>query len=158
MTPAVVRKNAHGGPQVRRNTRLSLRSGFNGLCRVLPGAEFLWPPSPTDWRSIEGPVGPDNLHQLDTSNGCQDHTVLPYASAPFISRAVFAHGKPALQTRHAPDAAASTATRPNVCDDGQRASSRDGMAGVLVLIWGSGEAEYFLLGSGKRLPVGQINL
>ncbi|SIO03784.1 hypothetical protein SAMN05443247_01557 [Bradyrhizobium erythrophlei] len=25
--------------------------------------------------------------QLDTSNGCQDHTVLPYASAPFVWRA-----------------------------------------------------------------------
>jgi hypothetical protein len=54
---------------------------FYGLCRALPGAEFLWPPSPTDWRSIEGPVGPDNLHQLDTSNGCQDHTVLPSAAS-----------------------------------------------------------------------------
>ena len=81
MTPAVVRKNAHGGPQVRRNTRLSLRSGFNGLWRALPGDEFLLPPSLTDWRLIEGPVGPDNLHQLDTSNGCQDHTVLPSAAS-----------------------------------------------------------------------------
>jgi hypothetical protein len=93
-----------------------------------------------------------NLRRLDTSNGCQDHTVLPYASAPFISRAVFAHGKPALQTRHALDAAASTATRPNVRDDGQRPSARDGMAAVLELIWGSREAEYFLLRNGKRLP------
>ena len=32
--------------------------------------------------------------QLDTSNGCQDHTVLPYASAPFVLRAALAHGKP----------------------------------------------------------------
>ena len=28
-----------------------------------------------------GPVGPDNLHELDTSNGCQDHTVLPSAAS-----------------------------------------------------------------------------
>jgi len=54
---------------------------FYGLCRDLPGAEFLWPPSPTDWRLIEGPVGPDNLHRLDTSNGCQDHAVLPSAAS-----------------------------------------------------------------------------
>jgi hypothetical protein len=80
MTPAVVRKNAHGGPQVRRNTRPSLRSGFTAY-GALPGAEFLWPPSLTDWRSIEGPVGPDNLHQLDTSNGCQNHTLLPSAAS-----------------------------------------------------------------------------
>jgi hypothetical protein len=32
---------------------------FYGLCRDLPGAEFLWPPSLTDWRLIESPVGPD---------------------------------------------------------------------------------------------------
>ena len=56
------------------------------------------------------------------------------------------------------NAAASTATRPNVRDDGQRPSSRDGMAEVLVLIWGDGETEYFLLSNGNRLPVGQINL
>jgi hypothetical protein len=30
--------------------------------------------------------------QLGTSHGCQDHTVLPYASAPYVLRAVFAHG------------------------------------------------------------------
>ena len=49
----------------------------------------------------------------------------------------------ALRTPLAPDAAASTATRPNVRDDGQRPSSRDGMAGVVRVIWGSGEADYF---------------
>ena len=29
--------------------------------------------------------------QLGTSHGCQDHTVLPYASAPYVLRAVSAH-------------------------------------------------------------------
>jgi len=29
-----------------------------------------------------------NLRQLDTSNGCQDHTVLPYASASFVCASV----------------------------------------------------------------------
>jgi hypothetical protein len=42
-------------------------------------------------------------------------------------RAVFAHGpKPACDHHHAPDAAASTATRPNVRDDGQRPSTGTG--------------------------------
>ena len=36
MTPAVVRKNAHGGPQVRRNTRPSLRSGFTAYAALSP--------------------------------------------------------------------------------------------------------------------------
>jgi hypothetical protein len=39
-------------------------------------------------------------------------------------------------TTRAPDAAASTASRPNVRDDGQRPSSRDRIAEVVVLIWG----------------------
>ena len=89
-----------------------------------------------------------NLRQLDTSHGCQDHTVLPYAAssakpssqpvqptkllAKAFKRRSSAHGVrsriTALRTPLAPDAAASTATRPNVRDDGQRPSSlgRDG--------------------------------
>jgi len=55
--PAVMRKNAHDGPQVRRNTRPSLRSGFNGLWRALPGDEFVLPPSLTDWRFLEARSG-----------------------------------------------------------------------------------------------------
>jgi len=30
--------------------------------------------------------------QLGTSHGCQDHTVLPYASAPYVLHALLAHG------------------------------------------------------------------
>src|SRR5882762_6768295 len=84
-----------------------------------------------------------NLRRLDASHGQQDHTVLPYAASTAKNfnqpsagqpkiwrrrlsavrlRAMFAHGKPALRTPFAPDAAASTATRPNVRDDGQRPS------------------------------------
>ena len=105
-----------------------------------------------------------NLRRLDASNGRQNHTVLPYAASSAKNsnqpsagqpkpwrkrlsavrlRAIFAHGKSALRTPLAPDAAASTATRPNVRDDGQRPSSRDGMAGFVRVIWGSREAEYF---------------
>jgi hypothetical protein len=31
-----VRKNAHGGPQVRRNARLSLRDGFTAYAALSP--------------------------------------------------------------------------------------------------------------------------
>src|SRR3982075_1059862 len=52
-----------------------------------------------------------NRHrQLDTSNGCQDHTVLPYALAPFVLRAVARSRKTALRTHLRADAAASTAS------------------------------------------------
>jgi hypothetical protein len=116
-----------------------------------------------------------NFRRLDASNGRQNHTVLPYAassaknsnqpsagrSKPWRKRlsavrlrAIFAHGKSTLRTPLAPDAAASTATRPNVRDDGQRPSSRDGMAGVVGVIWGRGEADYFC----GRGWTGQISL
>src|SRR5215208_4203222 len=37
------------------------------------------------------PVGPTCLHQLDTSNGCQDHTALPSAATSFVSAPQIAH-------------------------------------------------------------------
>jgi hypothetical protein len=63
---------------------ISARNGFNGLFRALPGDEFVV--------TVVGglkvsprPVGPTSLRQLDTSNGCQDHTALPSAEALFVS-------------------------------------------------------------------------
>ena len=116
-----------------------------------------------------------NLRRLDASNGRQNHTVLPYAASPAKNfdqpsagqpkpsrkrlsvvrlRAVARSRTTALRTPLAPDAAASTATRPNVRDDGQRPSSRDGMAGFVRVIWGRGEADYFCV----RGWTGQISL
>src|SRR2546430_11766646 len=46
--------------------------------------------------------------QLGTSHGCQDHTVLPYASAPYVLRAVSAHGR----TRPANNSSRLTLPRP----------------------------------------------
>src|SRR3954469_19921135 len=31
--------------------------------------------------------------KLDTSNGCQDHTVLPYAATPLVPRGLIAHSR-----------------------------------------------------------------
>src|SRR5437868_8151223 len=66
--------------------------------------------------------------QLGTSHGCRDHTVLPYASAPYVLRAVLTHGKPALRTLFAPDAAASTTSRLAFVTIAIRPSCRDGTA------------------------------
>ena len=49
------------------------------------------------------PVGPTCLRQLDTSNGCQDHTASPsastsFVSAPFDRSRVWLNPKPALQS------------------------------------------------------------
>jgi len=75
--------------------------------------------------------------QLDTSHGCQDHTVLPYASASVILRAVPAHGKtcPANNVSRLTQPA-STASRPafvTTCDP-PLLPGRDG--GKAPLIWG----------------------
>ena len=73
----------------------------------------------------------------------QNHTTSPYAAAPFVCALSIAHRswfnpQPALQFTCAPNAAASTASRPNVRDDGQRPFLRDRMAGVLELICPTG--------------------
>jgi hypothetical protein len=60
--------------------------------------------------------------------------------------------RPAIPS--APDAAASTASHPNVRDDGQRPLVRDETAGVMDLIWGKREGIYFCRG----VWTGQITL
>jgi hypothetical protein len=67
------------------DTRHSLRNGFNGLFRALPGDEFLLSPSSVDLSAHRNPVGLAYIHKLDTSNGCQDHTALPYAATFLIA-------------------------------------------------------------------------
>src|ERR1700737_2694337 len=58
-------------------------------------------------------VGSTRLRQLDTSNGCQDHTVLPTAASPVVCTVCsLTDQSPPCKHDHAPDAAASTATRP----------------------------------------------
>jgi hypothetical protein len=63
---------------------------------------------------VESRSGSQHLRRLDTSNGCQDHTVLPSAAIAVRPRALTAHGsyQPALPSCRAPGAAASTAFRP----------------------------------------------
>ena len=76
-------------------------------------------------------LGVANLHRLDTSHGCQNHTVLPYASAPVVrTLCPLTNQGPPCEHHHAPDAVASTATRPNVRDDGQRLSTGTGWRGL----------------------------
>src|SRR6266404_898306 len=86
---------------------------FYGLLRALPGVRILG--CHRHWRIkvCQSPVGMTRLRQFSTSNGCQDHTTSPSASAPFVSAPEFAHGvDPALLIPCAPDGAASTASRP----------------------------------------------
>ena len=89
-------------------------------------------------------LGLKNLRQLDTSNGCQDHTVLPYTLASFVLRAAWvAHGRPALRLQSRPTLPRPPHPVPTFVTMAN-APLRDGMAGFLEVIWGDGEAEYFL--------------
>ena len=95
-------------------------------------------------------LGSKGLRRLDTSNGCQDHTVLPYAAslpkvstghvrpnrnfgegvkAPFVYAASDrSRENPPCDHACAPDVAASTASRTNVRDDRDTPLWWDGMA------------------------------
>ena len=68
-------------------TRPSLRNGFNGLFRALPGERIRLVTVVRGLRFCRTRSGPACLRELDTSNGCQDHTALPSAKAPIVSRA-----------------------------------------------------------------------
>jgi hypothetical protein len=126
--------------------------------------------------------GSQNLRRLDTSNGCQDHTALPSAappqkafddlvpvrrsfseggSAPLVLRALDrSQAKACPAITFARRAAASTASRPNVRDDGQRPSFRAGTAEISGGDLPDGTSEiFFAQGLDKdssNLPVGQI--
>ena len=108
----------------RRRIRLVTVAG--GLRLIKPG----W----ADFASAE----------LGTSNGCQDHTVLPYAtSAVRPARCCIAHEKTALRTHLRANAAASTASHPAFVTIAIRPSCRErtGRAGRTDLP--DGESEIF---------------
>ncbi len=72
-----------------------------GLCRDLPGDEFLV--------DSVAAVRLSPTRQLDTCNGCQDHTTSPYASVALRLRNIGVHRNPS-----------------NVRDDGRRPLSGTG--------------------------------
>jgi hypothetical protein len=130
---------AHEHTGSAETLRHSLRNGFTAYAALSPATNS----SCHRRRRISDFAGPgracENLRRLDTSNGCQDHTVLPYASAPFAWRAgdrSQAEAHPAIPC--APDAAASTASLPNVADDHDTPLLGAGTAEVILLICPSG--------------------
>ena len=95
---ALLRQRAQGKPGAHDDTRSRVHKMHTGdrRCAGTPGFPRamvlrLMPRSPrrrirlasvADGLAIHrSPVGLDDLHQLDTSNGCQDHTVLPSAAS-----------------------------------------------------------------------------
>jgi len=111
-----VKENAHEHTGSAENIRHSLRNGFTAYTRS-PRRRIRLVTVVGELTASPRPVGPACLRQLDTSNGCQNHTTSPYAAASFVSALLIAHGswlnpEPALPSRFTPNAAASTASRP----------------------------------------------
>ena len=92
------------------------------------------------------PVGSYRHRQLGTSNGCQDHTVLPYATSavrPARRESLTGRTRPAITLRA--DAAASTASHPAFVTIAIRPSCRDGTARAGRTDLPDGESEIFFL-------------
>src|SRR5882672_3853842 len=106
----------------KKRTRAYRFSGSNptfpaqwlyGLCPALPGERIRLVTVAAGL--IARRIRSDRFRhrQLGTSNGCRDHRVLPYATTPFVLRAVLrsqTEARPAIPI--APDAAASTTSHP----------------------------------------------
>src|SRR5712692_1965028 len=128
-----------------------------------PVSEFVLSPSSADFRFCQTRSGRRNLRQFNTSNGCQDHTALPYASKHLSSaRPSSAHEVHlALRFPRVPDATASTASRPASMTMAN-APLGDGTAGDIEVIWVKREAEYFCkwdwTGKSVICPSGKIRL
>ena len=76
-------EETHTSIQGSGSIRHSLRNGFTAYTELSPETNS----SCLRRRRIEGllnPIGSTFLRRLDTSNGCQDHTVLPYAASPVV--------------------------------------------------------------------------
>jgi hypothetical protein len=117
------RKHTSSHHRSAENSRHSLRDGFNGLYRALPGDRACLPPSPL--RSLL-------LKRLDASIGASG----PHGFAVRNKRFRPAHLR-------APDAVASTASHPNVRDDHDTPLWRGGMATNKPVIWVGWKQKYF---------------
>jgi hypothetical protein len=105
------RKNAHEHTGSAETLRHSLRDGFTAYAVISPATNSS---CHRRCRLEADRIRLDRIshRQLGTSNGCRDHTVLPYATATFVLRADprSRETRPAIALRA--DAAASTTSHP----------------------------------------------
>ena len=130
------KKHTSKSPRIRRSIRRSARDGFNGVARDDPRWPALSAPP------LREPISPRRLAQRHPvphgASRCAGMTRLsPSATAWTSALRAEAHGpfwESALPPVSAPDAAASTASRPASCDVAQRPSKWDGMDRNLILL------------------------
>ena len=136
--------------ELHDDSLFSLRNGFTAYA-VLSPATNSFCHRRQRIETCRSPVGPTHLRWLDISNGCQDHTVLPYATSAVRLRAVNrSRDQPRPATTLRADAAASTASHPAFVTIAKRPSCRErtGRAGRADLPDGESEI-FFREGTGR---------
>jgi hypothetical protein len=135
--------NAHTSIQVQRRHPASPARWLYGLCRALPGDEFVLSPSSADLSGSSTPVGFE-LATADlapatgvrTTRFCRTlkrrSSCAPVNRSRGSTRPATAIARRRSRVHHIPS---------RVRDDARRPSSWNGTAGVKSLIWGRGEAE-----------------
>jgi hypothetical protein len=116
-------------------------------------------PSPRGLKGFARPVGPPKPpRDLTPATGARTTRLLRPQQRRSSVALVIAHRsrRPALRSRHALGALASTASHPNVRDDRDTPLVRDETASVISLIWGEREAEYFCAGDSTENSKPQV--
>jgi hypothetical protein len=110
-------KKAHTSIQVQRRHPAFPAQWLYGLCRALPGDRIRLVTVAAGLMADRIRLDRSPHRQLGTSNGCRDHTVLPYANSAVrpACRRSLTENRPANTC--APDAAASTTSHPAFRDD-----------------------------------------
>src|SRR5215218_7743204 len=140
------RKHTRSSPQVHRSNRHSPRNGFNGLLRDLPGDRALLSPSFSEYGwSAPGraDVASAKLDASVEASGPHDFTVRISAVRLRACKSLTGWTPP-CDSRLRADAAASTASLPNVRDGRETPLSRAGTAQTSPVICLEREGKYFL--------------
>src|ERR1700704_3550697 len=125
-------------------TRHSLRNGFTAYFVLSPATNSSCHRHQRN-KVCLSPVGPTRLRQLDTSNGCQDHTASPSATTSFVCAPLITHGSFANPPCDPLRARRCRVHRipSRVRDDRDTPLFRDRTARLIDLIWVKREWKYF---------------
>src|SRR6202790_5479506 len=136
--------NAHTSIQVQRRHPASPARWLYGLCRALPGDEFVLSPSSADLSGSSTPVGFEfATADLAPATGVRTtrfcRTLKRRSSCAVVNRS---RGSTRPATAVRADAVASTTSHSAFVTTRDRPSCRNGMARNKSLIWGLSEAEF----------------
>ena len=118
--------SAHTSIQVQPEQASIPARWFYGLCRALPGDEFLLPRRRRIERLRRSPVSSQNLRRLDASNGRQNRAALPSAITPFVGARPSLMSRPPCEDCCAPACRGHRSPHPTSVTIAMRPSCRHG--------------------------------